>query len=67
MKAMGLMTSITSQLVGFILVGIFGGMWLDKKSHLSPLFLIIGLLLGLFVGVYNTIVLIKRYFKENKI
>jgi F0F1-type ATP synthase assembly protein I len=67
MKAMALMTTITSQLVGFILIGIFGGMWLDERSHLSPLFLVIGLLLGLFVGVYTTISLIKRYFKENQL
>ncbi len=46
-KAYALMSGILAQLVGSILVGIFGGQWIDNKVGTFPLFLIIGLLLGL--------------------
>ncbi|MGQ0418075.1 AtpZ/AtpI family protein, partial [Bacillus sp. HC-TM] len=50
------------QLVGSILVGIFGGQWIDNKVGTFPLFLIIGLLLGLGTGVYAMIRLIRHYY-----
>ncbi len=60
-KAMALMTAITSQLVGSILVGIFGGRWLDRQIGTEPLFLVIGLLLGLAAGVYATIHTVQKF------
>ena len=41
-KAYALMSGILAQLVGSILVGIFGGQWIDNKVGTFPLFLIIG-------------------------
>ena len=41
-----------------LVVAIVGGIWLDQQVHLSPLFLLLGLALGLvlaFVGVYRMI------------
>ena len=41
-----------------VLLGIWGGHWLDAKLNTSPLWLIIGLILGIAVaglGVYNTL------------
>jgi F0F1-type ATP synthase assembly protein I len=61
MKAYALMTGILSQLVGSILIGIFGGRWIDGKLDTSPLFLIIGLLLGLATGVYAMIRLMQKF------
>lgn len=65
-QAMALMSGILSQLVGSILIGIFGGMFLDKKIGTAPLFLIIGLFIGLGAGVYAMIKLINRYFGDEK-
>jgi len=43
--------------VGFCIVaGIWGGIWLDRKLDTGPLFIFIGLLVGLtlaFMGVYR--------------
>ncbi|WP_257348085.1 AtpZ/AtpI family protein [Pseudalkalibacillus decolorationis] len=64
--SMALMSGILSQLVGSILVGIFGGMWLDRTIGTAPLFLIIGLFIGLAAGVYGMIKLIQRYFGEEE-
>lgn len=61
-KAYALMSGILAQLVGSILVGIFGGQWIDNKVGTFPLFLIIGLLLGLGTGVYAMIRLIRHYY-----
>ncbi len=40
--------------VGFcIVLGVLGGVWLDRKLHTSPLLFMVGLLLGLIVAVYG--------------
>ena len=49
-----------------IILGIWGGHWLDGKMNTSPLWLIIGLFLGIAVaalGVYN---MIKPFKDEAK-
>ncbi|GLH64070.1 membrane protein [Parageobacillus sp. G301] len=63
-QAMALMSAIVSQLVGSILVGVFGGKWIDEKFHTEPIFLIVGLLIGLAAGVYGMLRLIRQYFPE---
>jgi ATP synthase protein I len=62
LQAMALMSMITSQLVGGILVGIFAGKWADRMWDTEPLFLIIGLMLGLATGTYAMIRSIRQYF-----
>ncbi|MBE2934362.1 AtpZ/AtpI family protein [Anoxybacillus flavithermus] len=61
-RAIGLMTAISSQLVGSVLVGIFGGRFVDGRFGTEPLFLIVGLLLGLAAGIYAMIRLIRSFF-----
>lgn len=63
-QAMALMSAIVSQLVGCILIGIFSGRWLDHVTGTEPLFLIIGLLLGLAVGVVAMLRLIRQFFSR---
>jgi len=36
-----------------ILLGVLGGLWLDGKFNTQPLFVILGLVLGLVVAVYG--------------
>ncbi|WP_246944450.1 AtpZ/AtpI family protein [Bacillus pinisoli] len=62
LHAMALMTAILSQLVGSILIGIFGGRWIDQMIGTFPLFLIIGLLVGLAAGVFAMLRLVSHYF-----
>ncbi|WP_075983188.1 AtpZ/AtpI family protein [Bacillus massilinigeriensis] len=61
-QAMALMSAILSQLVGSVLIGIFAGRWLDGLVGTEPLFLIIGLLLGLATGIYAMLRLIRHFF-----
>lgn len=60
-KAMALMSGISAQLVGSILIGIFLGKWLDEKMGTLPLFLIFGLLIGLATGIFSMLRLIRRF------
>ncbi|MCM3442887.1 MULTISPECIES: AtpZ/AtpI family protein [Bacillaceae] len=62
LHAMGLMSAILSQLVGSILIGVFTGKWIDNYLKTEPLFLILGLLLGLAAGVYAMLKLVHHYF-----
>lgn len=66
LKGMALMSAIISQLVGSVLVGIFFGRWLDGLWDTGPLFLILGLLLGLAAGIYAMMRMIEQFFRENK-
>jgi ATP synthase protein I len=61
-QAMALMSAILSQLVGSILIGIFAGRELDQWLETEPLFLIIGLLIGLAAGVYAMLRLVQHFF-----
>ncbi|WP_431804812.1 AtpZ/AtpI family protein [Halobacillus andaensis] len=58
---MALTSAIVSQLAGGPLVGVFLGKWVDNQFSTSPLFLILGLLLGLGAGTYGTIHLVRAY------
>lgn len=51
-----------------ILLGVLGGLWLDNKFGIKPLFVIVGLILGLIVagyGVYQMLLPLIRN-KQNK-
>jgi ATP synthase protein I len=65
-NAWALMSAIVSQLVGSILIGIFLGKWLDAQVGTFPLFLVIGLLLGLVSGTLGTLKLIQHFSEEGK-
>jgi ATP synthase protein I len=65
-QAMALMSAIVSQLVGSILIGIFAGRWVDKHWGTEPIFLIIGLLLGLSAGVYSMLLSIRKFYSGEK-
>jgi ATP synthase protein I len=60
-QAMVLYSAILTQLVGSILIGIFGGRWLDGIWGTTPLFLIIGLLLGLSTGIYTMLQTVQHF------
>lgn len=65
MKTLALTTTIASYLVGPLLVGLFGGKWIDGKLKTSPIFLIVGMLLGLAAGVYGLIRVLKETLGED--
>jgi len=52
-------------IIGCILGGIVGGLWLDRKLNTEPIFLLVGLVLGLVVASWCIQMLIPM-IKDNK-
>jgi len=44
-----------------VALGVLLGLWLDSKFHTSPLFLLLGLALGLLMAAMSVIKQIKTY------
>ncbi|MBE3570256.1 MAG: AtpZ/AtpI family protein [Bacillales bacterium] len=64
-RAMALYSTILSQLAGFVLIGIFLGRWIDGKCQTEPLFLVIGILLGLAAGTLAMLRTIRFFDSED--
>ena len=54
---LGMGTSVA----GCVAVGVFLGIWLDGRAGTSPLFLVIGLLLGLAAAVGTVVAQVRRF------
>ena len=50
---------------GSIILGVIGGRWLDTKFGSEPLWLIVGLLLGIVVAFYSVYTMLRPFF-DNK-
>lgn len=64
------LTGVGFFIAACILIGAFGGLWLDNKFDTEPLFIIGGLLVGLVIAVYGVYRMIRplmnnRQDKEN--
>ncbi|WNF37281.1 AtpZ/AtpI family protein [Bacillaceae bacterium IKA-2] len=66
MRSLALMSTISSYLLGSILVGLFGGKWLDSYYGTNSVFLIIGLFLGIGTGTYGVIQVVKLFLGEDR-
>jgi F0F1-type ATP synthase assembly protein I len=53
-------------IAGAIILGIVGGRWLDTKLNTEPLWLIIGLILGIAVAVTGTYNMLKPFLENNR-
>ena len=64
------LTGIGFYIAACILIGVFAGLWLDGKLNTRPLFIILGLVIGLGVAVFGVYQMIRplmdnRQDKEN--
>lgn len=48
-----------------IVAGLFAGRWLDNIMGTEPVFLIIGILCGVLIGIISMIFLIKQYLGDS--
>jgi F0F1-type ATP synthase assembly protein I len=62
--SMGLVTGLGFSAVGSLLVGILGGLFLDRMLHTTPLFLIVGILLGIAAAALGVYRLVMREFNR---
>ncbi len=49
-----------------IIGGILGGLWLDNKLNTKPIFLLVGLVLGLVVASWGVYQMLIPLIKDNK-
>jgi F0F1-type ATP synthase assembly protein I len=49
-----------------IILGVVGGRWLDGKLNSEPLFLIIGLILGVVVAFYGVYIMLRPLMKDKQ-
>ncbi len=48
-----------------IMLGVIGGVWLDKKLETQPIFVLIGLVLGLIMAFWGFYQMVIPLIKEN--
>jgi F0F1-type ATP synthase assembly protein I len=61
---MGLVTGLGLSATGSILLGVFGGLFLDRALHTAPLFLLVGLALGVGAAIYGVYKLLQEELKS---
>lgn len=66
MMAFGIYGALGFQLVAAILIGVFGGQWLDKKFGTDPWLMMLGLFLGAGAGFYNLFRIVVWKNQRNK-
>jgi ATP synthase protein I len=49
-----------------IVAGVLGGLWLDDRVNTKPLFVIIGLILGIVVAVYGVYRMVEPLLKDKE-
>jgi ATP synthase protein I len=68
MRAFALMTTISSYIIGAILLGVFGGRWLDQYFGTNGIFLLLVLLAGLGAAMYGIYSAVTKFTEgENDI
>jgi len=61
-----LVSTVSFQLAGSVLIGVFLGRYLDNRLGTTPWLMIVGLFLGLTAGITGIIKITKQFFrKEN--
>ena len=65
--ALGL-TGIGFFVAGSIICGVLGGRWLDNKLNSEPVFIIVGLILGIVVAFYGLYSMLRPFInnKQNR-
>ena len=53
-------------IAGSIILGVVGGRWLDIRFDSDPLWLIVGLLLGVTVAFYGVYTMLRPFLKNKQ-
>jgi F0F1-type ATP synthase assembly protein I len=55
---------IGAVLAGVLVAGIALGWWVDGLLHTSPIFVLVGIVLGIAGGIWHTVIALRRYLKN---
>ncbi|MEF3305110.1 AtpZ/AtpI family protein [Paenibacillus sp. GYB003] len=65
-RAAGLAGAAAVDLAVCIMLGYFGGKWVSARMDNQSIYIAIGALAGLFVGIFSVVMLIRYYVKDSK-
>ncbi|TNJ64705.1 AtpZ/AtpI family protein [Paenibacillus hemerocallicola] len=65
-RAAGMAGAVGADLAVCIVLGYFGGKWVSVRMDNQPIYIAIGALVGLFVGIFTVVMLIRFYVKDSK-
>jgi ATP synthase protein I len=60
------LTGVGFFIAACILIGVFGGLWLDNKFDTEPIFTIGGLLVGLAIAVFGVYRMIRPLMNDKE-
>jgi ATP synthase protein I len=63
-RAVVLVHGVGIQVVAAILIGWFGGRFLDRHFHTSPWFTVLGVLIGTFGGIFSAVKMVKVFLGD---
>jgi ATP synthase protein I len=55
---------IGAVLAGVLVAGVALGWWVDGLLHTSPIFVLVGIALGIAGGIWHTVIALRRYLKN---
>lgn len=64
LQAMAMTSIFGTEMAVSIVIGFYGGRWLDKQWHTEPWLMITGILLGVGAGIWSMIMTLKRFWQE---
>lgn len=64
LQAMAVTTMIGTEMAVTVTVGFYAGRFLDGKFNTSPWLMVTGILLGVAVGVFGIITIVKRFWES---
>ena len=66
LQALTLTTTISAELALTVVLGYYGGQYLDKKFATGPWFMLAGVLLGIFAGTIGVYKTLQGFFRERE-
>ncbi|MCR6108233.1 AtpZ/AtpI family protein [Salipaludibacillus agaradhaerens] len=64
-RAFALMSTLTSYIVGAVLLSVFGGRWLDQRFDGGGLYLVISLLAGFITAAYGIVKAVQQFMGDD--
>lgn len=63
-RMMGLVGTLGFEIVAFIIIGVWLGKYLDARFSTEPLWLTVGVLGGLIIGIVSALFTLKTFIKD---
>lgn len=66
LQALALATTVGAQLAASVVLGFYGGMYLDRKFVTGPWLMLAGVILGIAAGIWGVYKTLMGFFRERE-